>query len=155
MLGGDGCDATCGVEGGYTCAGIAPDVCTEACSTNAYSGNHECGDGNLAPLDGCDPNCLIERGWKCINGLPGTPDTCNELCGDGINWKEHDCDDGNRINGDGCDENCTFENKGPDRWVCSSGNELDEDHCQEWCGDGMRFDDPKAKFNPRRFLFHM
>ena len=35
------------------------------------------------------------------------------------------------------------------RHICESGNELSTDWCHDWCGDGVRYDDPYV-WNPRR-----
>jgi cysteine-rich repeat protein len=70
---GDGCDASCQVEPGWSCAG-EPSICS-ACGDGGIGGTEECDDGGTAPGDGCDASCQIETGWGCSH----EPSVCREL----------------------------------------------------------------------------
>lgn len=80
LAGGDGCDATCAVEGGGVCG-----------DRNVDPGE-ECDDGNLTDGDGCSALCTREP-----------------TCGDGVLDPGEGCDDGGRVPGDGCDADCALE----------------------------------------------
>ena len=77
---GDGCDATCTVESGYSCSG-QPSTCTQSgappvCGNGTVEAGEQCDDGNLVSGDGCS-------GTDHPNG----PCTW-EFCGDG--YVDHD-----------------------------------------------------------------
>lgn len=57
---GDGCDANCHVERGYSCSGgttTSRDVCTEVCGDGVDHFYYPCDDGNLLNGDGCSSTC--------------------------------------------------------------------------------------------------
>jgi cysteine-rich repeat protein len=60
---GDGCNALCEEEEGWTCDG-APSTCSSVCGDGLVVGDEECDDGNTEPGDGCNGGCLVE----CSNG---------------------------------------------------------------------------------------
>jgi cysteine-rich repeat protein len=70
---GDGCNGSCEIEPGWTCAG-APSSCS-VCGDGGIGGTEECDDGGTAPGDGCDATCRIEKGWGCSH----EPSLCREL----------------------------------------------------------------------------
>lgn len=135
---GDGCDAYCHVERGYSCTGgtsVKADTCTEICGDGVDHLYYQCDDGNLVAGDGCDGSCNIETGWTCFGGTYDTADRCFEICGDSIrvSTKTGVCDDGNVIALDGCSRNCEIETG----WTCTGGTITTRDVCTEICGDGL------------------
>lgn len=105
----DGCNATCQVEGGWTCAGL-PSVCQD-CGNGVTEGTETCDDGQAVPAgnDGCSATCATETFWTCT----GSPSSCLR-CGNGERQGTEVCDDGNNISGDGCSRTCSLEMG----WVC-------------------------------------
>ena len=87
-LDGDGCDATCAVEPGFTCPWGEP-CRVVACGdgfTDGYPNEdgfweyEQCDDGNTTSGDGCSATCEPEPGFMCFT--PGSP--CKDVvCGDG------------------------------------------------------------------------
>ena len=76
---GDGCDASCSIELGYTCTGgttTAADNCVEICGDGVDLMNYACDDGNLVNGDGCTSTCTIEPGWACEGGTRDFADYC-------------------------------------------------------------------------------
>jgi cysteine-rich repeat protein len=118
---GDGCDAACQVEAGWTCNG-EPSLC-QLCGNGIIEGTEACDDSNTAPGDGCDAACQVEAGWTCN----GEPSLC-QLCGNGIIEGTETCDDSNTAPGDGCDAACQVEAG----WTCNGQPSL----CQ-LCGNGI------------------
>jgi MYXO-CTERM domain-containing protein len=109
VSGGDGCSALCAVEGGWTCDGLTPDVCTTTCGDGVRAGDEACDDGDAASGDGCDAACELEPGWTCVGG---NPDVCEATCGDELVVGDETCDDGNTADGDGCSAACLEEGGG-------------------------------------------
>jgi cysteine-rich repeat protein len=105
MLAGDGCDATCATEFGYTCMG-APSVCSSTCGDGLRAGNEPCDDGNGTGGDGCSGTCFVEAGYFCTGNQPSV---CAPVCGDGLKTGVEQCDDSNQTNGDCCSSSCQFE----------------------------------------------
>ena len=74
-LNGDGCDAQCAVEPGFTCAvprSTGPSVCSIACGDGKFHNDKECDDGNTVSGDGCSSTCRVESGYACY----GSPSVC-------------------------------------------------------------------------------
>lgn len=139
-IAGDGCDATCQVETGWTCSGGSStngDICTDTCGDGVEmaSVTGYCDDGNLVDGDGCSSQCSIETGFVCTGGSPTTPSSCSETCGDGARFTTTTgyCDDGNLNLGDGCNDACQVESG----WSCSGGNSTSPDVCTDLCGDNL------------------
>jgi cysteine-rich repeat protein len=127
-ISGDGCSATCQVEGGWYCfdpglpcketrcgdgvIGYVLHTSTTGAGGAGGGGNFEyyapepCDDGNTVNGDGCGSTCDIESGWFC----PEPGGTCHRaVCGDGIiDWPLEDCDAGPNPANDGC-HNCKFD----------------------------------------------
>ena len=90
---GDGCDALCRQESGFTCLG-EPSVCTEdvvetpsVCGDGLVDEGEQCDDDNIAGGDGCDSNCQVESGYTC----DGEPSVCtDDTDGDGVSDSEED-----------------------------------------------------------------
>jgi len=131
--GGDGCSATCRIETGWTCEGIAPSVCTYTvqCGDRRVGGTETCDDGDVMDGDGCSADCQVEAGYTC----PIVGAACLPLCGDGRIVGREQCDDGvdpdtnEPASGDGCDMHCQLE----PGWVCPEG-----EPCRPTvCGDGI------------------
>lgn len=112
---GDGCDAECQIEAGFSCSG-APSTCA-ACGDGFVDPGEACDAGELIGngTPGCSDTCEVIPGWECFN----EPSMCGPVCGDG-QWFDtsipgvtqgfaEDCDDGNTASGDGCSANCTLE----------------------------------------------
>ncbi|MBI4952353.1 MAG: DUF4215 domain-containing protein [Myxococcales bacterium] len=126
LAGGDGCDATCLIEVGYTCSG-EPSACEPLCGDGLVVAPVEgCDDGATAAGDGCDGSCAVEPGYVCS----GVPSVCAPECGDGIvTAPDEPCDDGNTTAADGCDGSCVVEAG----FTCSG----EPSGCQGICGDGL------------------
>lgn len=102
---GDGCDAFCTVETGFSCKG-EPSACSSLCGDKLVALPVEgCDDGNTFEGDGCAAGCSIEHGYQCS----GAPSICKTECGDGLSAAVEGCDDKNTAGGDGCDANCSVE----------------------------------------------
>lgn len=112
---GDGCDAACKVETGYTCP-----IPGTKCKLIPFCGDKKvdleigesCDDGNKASGDGCSATCTTEPDWACPT--PGSPCVFTVACGDGKVGTGETCDDGNKSAGDGCSATCTLEAG----WIC-------------------------------------
>jgi cysteine-rich repeat protein len=104
---GDGCDATCAPETGWTCDQSEPSVCQmEGCGDGFLQMGEDCDDDNTAAGDGCDATCHIETGYSCA----GEPSVCALIaCGNGIIEGTEECDDGNTNSGDRCNSACVLE----------------------------------------------
>jgi cysteine-rich repeat protein len=94
-MAGDGCDATCRTEVGFTCTG-EPSICRMmeppgVCSDGMVDRGEECDEGGETAA--CDTDCTFVR---CGDML------VNAMAGEG-------CDDGNSTNGDGCAATCEEE----------------------------------------------
>jgi len=87
-LEGDGCDATCAVEPGFTCPWEEP--CRVVACGDGQADSYPnadgvwryemCDDGNTTSGDGCSASCEPEPGFMCFT--VGTP--CKDVtCGDG------------------------------------------------------------------------
>lgn len=120
---GDGCNATCGIESGYACAG-APSACAATCGNGVLEASEECDDGNKASGDGCSTSCRVESGRACP--VPGAP--CLATCGNGSLDAGEKCDDGNATNGDGCSSACRIERG----YECKGA----PSNCARPCGNG-------------------
>ncbi|MDI7267560.1 MAG: DUF4215 domain-containing protein [Myxococcota bacterium] len=122
-LGGDGCDAACRLEPGWTCPEPGRPCVAERCGDAIVAGGEQCDDGGIEAGDGCSPACRLEEGWTCDE--PGRP--CRRTtCGDGVVEGTEQCEDRNHDLGDGCDTFCRLEPR------CSDGV------CTPVCGDGVR-----------------
>ncbi len=119
----DGCDASCAVETGYTCAG-EPSDCLTVCGDGLLAGAEACDDDNADALDGCDASCTVETGYTC----DGAPSVCATTCGDGLIAGAEACDDGDGDPLDGCDAACLVE----DGFSCTG----EPSDCATACGDG-------------------
>lgn len=104
--GGDGCSASCAVEGGWTCSG-SPSVCTQLCGNGELDAGELCDDGDAQGGDGCSSACEVEAGYSCT----GEPSVCTPSCGNGDLETENGevCDDGDAQSGDGCSSTCQVE----------------------------------------------
>ena len=71
---GDGCDASCQQESGWSCSG-QPSVCGEVCGDGVITPSESCDDGGTSTGDGCDDTCEIEPGWECT----GEPSACSPV----------------------------------------------------------------------------
>jgi len=99
---GDGCGASCEIEGGFRCEGGASGTCTPICGDGVVVGAEAkaggCDDGDLDSGDGCSAGCKVEATFACS----GEPSSCAETCGNGKLEPGEACDDQNRVRGDGC-----------------------------------------------------
>jgi cysteine-rich repeat protein len=122
---GDGCSATCTIEGGWTCSGT-PSVCTPKCGDGTLDPGELCDDGNRHDGDGCSSACVVENGYSCS----GQPSVCVHKCGNRtIDSADGEaCDDGNTANGDGCSNTCQVESG----YSCSGQPSV----CSFTCGNG-------------------
>ena len=108
VLPGDGCDARCEIEPGFTCnLDVEPTVCVaEGCGNGFIEAGEECDDGNEDSDDGCSASCAVEPGYDCT----GQPSVCTPTdCGNGVVEMGEECDDGNNDDGDRCSSVCVLE----------------------------------------------
>jgi cysteine-rich repeat protein len=120
---GDGCDAHCQLETGWTCP-QAGSPCLPRCGDGVKLGSEQCDDSNAVAGDGCSDICRIETGFAC----PTPGQRCHRTtCGDGVKEGGESCDDGNTYGGDGCGADCRSE----PTCVGTSG-------CTSPCGDGLK-----------------
>jgi cysteine-rich repeat protein len=135
---GDGCSATCEVEG--------------PCGDGFVGAGEQCDDGNTTPGDGCDASCQLET--VCGNGAKEGVEQCDDgntisgdgcsakcrlevVCGNGTKEGLEQCDDGNTTGGDGCSATCHYEQCG-NHYVdvgedCDDGNTVSGDGCSATC----------------------
>ena len=121
---GDGCNATCQVEDGWTCSG-SPSSCSPSCADGIITGSESCDDGNTRAGDGCSTTCQVESGFLCT----GAPSVCSLSCGNGTINGSESCDDRNMVGGDGCDAVCQTETG----WSCAGEPSV----CVPTCGDDL------------------
>ncbi|MBU0661272.1 DUF4215 domain-containing protein [Patescibacteria group bacterium] len=157
LINGDGCSATCTIEGRIP-------ICGDGIIDGVIFGIEECDDGNVQDGDGCSAICLLEgAGPICGNAILEIGETCDdgnlidgdgctatclaeigpgeEGCGDGIIQLGETCDDGNILNGDGCSAICLLEGAGPICGnaileigeTCDDGNLINGDGCTATC----------------------
>ena len=95
---GDGCDASCQLEPGWTCSN-QPSQCTTSCGDGIAAGDELCDDGNQDNHD------------DCPDGVGGTcrPAACGDGFIDAVGPQQEQCDDGNATVGDGCGATCQQE----------------------------------------------
>lgn len=76
---GDGCNAICRFENGYTCIG-SPSICrpiqTNLCGNGLPDPGETCDDRNNLANDGCSATCQVEQGWTCTPAVTGRPSVC-------------------------------------------------------------------------------
>ena len=128
---GDGCNASCQVEAGYTCAqpGMAC-MLVELCGDGklALARGEQCDDANTTAGDGCTGQCVMEANFVCPT--PGQRCVSTVVCGDRRLSGAETCDDGNTTALDGCSATCVVENG----WMCTPGGSCRAARC----GDGIR-----------------
>ena len=124
---GDGCDATCVQETGWTCPAVIGQACTEVCGDGQIVGAEVCDDGDATGGNGCAGDCrAIEPGWDCA--APGV--ACTSICGDSLVVGDEGCDDGNTTDGDGCGAACVNVESGY-RCPANGGACTNIDECAE------------------------
>lgn len=75
---GDGCDATCEVEAGWSCY-YGP--CVRPCGNGVPEFAEACDDGNIQDGDGCSADCEVEGGYICGVEAPYCrPALAGEIC---------------------------------------------------------------------------
>lgn len=128
---GDGCDATCEVESGWSCDGALGVLssCSNTCGDGTVDALEDCDDGDAEGGDGCDDHCAVEEGWICTT-VAGAPSICTPSCGDGLTDGDERCDDGNIDAGDGC-----FDCVPEPGFACTVVDYISA--CGETCGDGI------------------
>ncbi len=148
---GDGCDASCVVETGWSCDGADPTTCNTTCGDSIVVGTEVCDDGNTTANDGCDATCAaVETGYVCLQDTTPMDNICDTggagsvvpVCGDGIVIGGEVCDDGNTVANDGCDATCAAVETG---YVCLQDTTPMDNICDTGgagsvvpvCGDGM------------------
>ena len=150
---GDGCDASCQVELGYTCV-EEPSLCTTQCGDGIVAGEEICDERNSTTFcDYLESSCQVCVACQWQAGI-------TQYCGDqSIQNDFEECDDGNDDNTDDCLNHCQLAYCG-DGWIhstleaCDDGNRIPSDGCtncqidvahsctgtpstcEAWCGDG-------------------
>jgi len=132
---GDGCNASCRIESGWSCDQGEPTHCTEICGDGLRVGAEAeaggCDDHNDSSKDGCSSACVVEPGYVCT----ATPSVCAQTCGDGVIDAGEACDDKNGVSGDGCSA-CAVEphfdcknTPAPSKCICHQGYTLSGKEC--------------------------
>ncbi len=129
---GDGCDASCKVETGWTCgleSGRLRSSC-DKCGNSRRKFSEECDDGNTQDGDGCSGACKIESNeYNC----PSTGGVLCNNCGDGVVDGLEVCDEGHDITPSnktsGCSDDCYSVTSD---WYCRENGAP----CEQ-CGDGV------------------
>ena len=122
---GDGCGATCQVEGNSDCSVTGqPCISNPVCGDGALSRTEACDEG-MTPTEGCTAMCkMVTPGWQCR--VPGRP--CVPFCGDGQLKGTENCDPPSP--GMGCSATCLTE----PGWSCNGSPSM----CvQSVCGNGV------------------
>src|SRR5262249_37016831 len=104
-FGGDGCDANCQIEQGWTCPTPGqPYQPLHYCGDGVVDPGEACDDKNAIPGDGCSGLCQIEPGYAC----PAQGQPCVQIwvCGNAKIDPGEACDDSNTQGGDGCSADC-------------------------------------------------
>ncbi len=82
--GGDGCDATCGVEVGFACGGrhsqCAPGTVPPTCGNGVVEDDEACDDGNRNDDDGCSAACISNRCDAAGGAVRATTDPVTGQC---------------------------------------------------------------------------
>jgi len=137
LMSGDGCNARCEEEPGYTCTTAPPaaSVCTQTCGNSVIDAGETCDDGATVNGNGCNSVCQTEPGYICT----GAPSTCMLACGNGMLNPGETCDDGDAIGADGCSATCQTEpgfvcTGTPSACTLTCGNSLID--ANEECDDG-------------------
>ena len=104
-MSGDGCNARCEEEPGFTCNTAEPSVCTQTCGNGTIDAGETCDDGGTVAGNGCSAVCQTEPGYLCT----GTPSVCALSCGNGVINSGETCDDGGTTAGNGCSATCQTE----------------------------------------------
>jgi fibro-slime domain-containing protein len=108
---GDGCNAGCRVEPGFTCPNVGNACDPAKCGNNTIEAGEGCDDNNTIGGDGCGPTCQQEPVVT-----PGPNPTVDVFCGDGLITSGEVCDDGNTVDGDGCAADCKSVEA---EWTCT------------------------------------
>lgn len=70
---GDGCDAHCDVEPGFSCDDSEPSVCVTSCGNGEIDEGEECDDGGTTSGDRCSSMCLLESDTAEVEPNDVTP----------------------------------------------------------------------------------
>ncbi|MFH2007106.1 MAG: DUF4215 domain-containing protein [bacterium] len=123
---GDGCNAACQVESGWSCAG-EPSNCTLLCGNSQLDAGEQC-DGALLGGQTCVGLGYVGGTLLCTAGCTYNVSSCiAPACGDGIISAGEGCDDNNTGSGDGCNAACQVEGG----WSCSGAPSI----CTLLCGN--------------------
>jgi len=124
LMGGDGCNARCEEEPGFTCNAAEPSVCTQTCGNGVINAGETCDDGGTVAGNGCNAVCQTEPGYICT----GAPSVCALACGNGVINPGETCDDGGAVAGNGCSATCQVE----PGYICTGTPST----CTMSCGNG-------------------
>ena len=124
--GGDGCNAVCQIESGWSCTG-EPSNCTLNCGNSQLDAGEQC-DGALLGGQTCVGLGYVGGTLLCNGNCTYNTSSCiAPACGDGIISVGEGCDDGDTSSGDGCNAACQVENG----WSCTG----EPSNCTELCGN--------------------
>ncbi|MFH2006136.1 MAG: DUF4215 domain-containing protein [bacterium] len=143
LLPGDGCDASCIAETGYSCVGDAPTVCTPNCGDGLVVAGENCDGADLSgqtceTLDlgagslACGPTCAFDSSGcsasLCGNGALDPMEQCEGTDLGGMSCFDLQYDEGTLA----CTNQCVFDTTGC--FLASCGNGVIEGI--EECDDG-------------------
>jgi cysteine-rich repeat protein len=130
---GDGCNSSCQVEAGFSCAG-APSACATTCGDGINAGTETCDDSN-AVTETCaygQVSCTV-----CNNACQSVAGA-TAYCGDSIINGTEACDTG-AVNSLTCNANCTAPVCGDGICNAAAGETMVScvSDCAPVCGDGV------------------
>ncbi len=131
LVPGDGCNAECQVETGWTCSG-SPSVCTSVCGDGLVVGDELCDTTYTGP-DSCLNYGYYGGHLTCgADCMSLNPENCTGRCGDGQIQSAHEVCDGSNLGGKtcgslgnpggtlGCSATCDWDVSGCRRWTAFS-----------------------------------
>jgi len=131
-LDGDGCDANCQVETGWTCDEGTPNVCTSVCGDGFRTSAELCDSDDLAGAT-CAVQDFYEGAPICSETCDLDFSGCSGFCGDGeVQGIHGETCDGDDLNGATCAD-LGFYTGTP---VCTDCS-IDKGTCDGTCGDGI------------------
>ncbi len=130
LIAGDGCDASCGIEPGWTCPSPGQACrqprCGDGFQDSAFLGDSGSGGASGAVTNG---GAFPVAGANTASGGVGPASGGVANTGGSASYYFEACDDGNTVDGDGCSATCNIE----PGWQCSTPGVA----CyQPACGDG-------------------
>ncbi len=130
---GDGCNAECRVETGWTCSG-APSVCTPICGDGLVKGDELC-DTTYSGPDSCQNYGYYGGQMTCGSDCMSlSVENCAGRCGDGQIQSAHEVCDGTNLGGKSCMTQGFYSGTLSCQADCQ---DFVTTGCSGYCGDGQ------------------